>query len=1132
MANTEEEFLKQRKDNEQYATKQQREAANPQSSVWVQASAGTGKTKVLSDRVLQLLLHEVNPTRILCLTYTKAAAVEMNARISDKLSKWAVKDDASLEKNLGALLGEEIKSVQEQQKYKERARQLFAVLLDTPGGLKIQTIHSFCEEVLKRFPIEAGISPYFNVMDDVESQKALERIRQDMIHDAELNPQSGLGQAMKFMAAHLREKEFVQMMEQIIGNLQRINEELKDYTDLSEYAAILAQKLNVDSAQTADRLAAELMADININDVEANIAAWRKGGERDQGRAKKMQALLERGLTPDDAQNYIDFFIDYDAKTQEFKINELANQQAVKADENILLRLTAEAERVLVYNRKIRCAGLYEATISALTIALTLNERYTAYKRKTEQFDYGDLIRLTKKLLSDSAVADWVLYKLDGGIDHILVDEAQDTSADQWQIIQSLSAEFFAGQGSKEKQATVFAVGDRKQSIFSFQGADPEKFDQMAEYFKKKAAAMQKSFRHVNLEVSFRSAAAVLETVNQVFLQKEASKGVVTQNDKVNHIPFRAGEFGRVEVWPLIMPLTDKSKKEDDGWHPETEMNREISVKTTMAKKIAEKIKQLYVESQSSERPLKYRDFMILVQKRNSIVTEFIRACKEIGVAVCGADKLKLLEQIAVQDLISLGHFLLLTNDDLALAEVLKSPLFGLTDDDLITLCDGRGQTPLWTKLGDFPQYAEVYGELQTLLNMLDLVRPYELFNYVLSKMNGRYKFTERMGMEVEDALDEFMNLALNYEQKNIPSLQGFMQWLGKNEIEIKRETEQKDADAVRVMTVHGSKGLQAPIVFLPDTVSIKENKREQMFLWDDKMIYYPLGSTYYEKICTALRQNVYDKNMEEYRRLLYVALTRAEDRLYICGFAKRKPKPDSWYNLCRNGMPAETTSDGEILVKETPAVLPKKADDEKTEALVVPEMPKWINQNAAEDEILSRPYAPSKWEDEDEGDSVSPLTEEGNFYRRGTLIHKLLQFLPAGGENQESLVVEYLNQNAGDMSVAQRQQIQDEVLGLIKHPDFAAIFGKDSRAEVPIMGEIDGKIISAQIDRLVDLPDKVLVIDFKTNRPAATSLQTTPPVYIKQLTTYAELLRHIYPQKTIEAYILWTNEARLMRIL
>lgn len=1127
----EEEFVQIREDYGRIATEQQRKAANPLYSVWVQASAGTGKTKVLSDRVLQLLLSGAEPEQILCLTYTKAAAVEMNTRISERLSKWAVAEDAELEENLVKLLGDKVDSPKTLQKYKEKARKLFAVLLDTPGGLKIQTIHSFCQEILKRFPLEAGILPYFEVMDDMQAAAALQRIKSDMINEARGNPQSRLGQALLFMAEHMKEAAFLEVMAQIIDNLAKIAELTQKYARLEDYAAVLAQKLQVNPEQSAEDLMAEFMQNIDVAAMQKNIAALLQSGTNDVKRAEKLQALIARGLRAADYDDYIDLFVGYDKDLADFKVKALAGKKAQAVDENVLPRMQAEAERALEYNAKVRRAGLYFATVNTLVIADELNRRYQEYKRQTEQFDYTDLIVLTKKLLADPAVADWVLYKLDGRISHILVDEAQDTSADQWQIIQSLSAEFFAGAGAKTVQPTVFAVGDRKQSIFSFQGADPEKFDEMAEYFKAKATDNQVDFRKVNLEVSFRSATAVLAAVNEIFAQKEASVGVVSNGDAVKHVAFRAGEYGRVEVWPMLMPAKKDKKDNADVWRPELEMSKDISVKALMAKRIAEKIKALHTESQNSARPLKYRDFMVLVQKRSSIVTEFVRACKEIGVAVSGADKLKLSEQIAVQDLVSLGKFLLLPNDDLSLAEVLKSPLFGLTDDDLTTLCFGRGDAYLWTRLGDFAAYKSVYEQLQALLNMVDLVRPYELYNYVLRTMNGRYKFTQRMGMEVEDALDEFVNLTLAYEQKNIPSLQGFIQWIGQSEIEIKRETEQKDVDAVRVMTVHGSKGLQAPIVFLPDTVSVKNNKREQMFLWDKDLVYYPLNKAYYEDNCTQLRNRRYEKDMEEYRRLLYVALTRAEDRLYVCGYGKNAPKGESWYNLCRQGL---STNEGkeETIVRETPEVVAKKSDDGNLRTLQPCAPENWINQDAPLEEKLAKPYTPSKAEDDEEPDSSSPLAEAGDFYRRGTLIHKLLQFLPADGEDKAALVAAFLRQNAADWPEYRRQQVQDEVLSLLQRPEFADIFGENARSEVPIMGKVGDKIVSAQIDKLVILPHKIMIVDFKTNRPAAQDVAHTPAVYLSQLSDYAELIERIYPNRAVEAYILWTNEARLMRIL
>lgn len=1115
---TKEEFINLRKERGNLATSQQRAAANPSKSVWVEASAGTGKTKVLSDRVLRLLLNGVNPQRILCLTYTKAAAVEMNTRISERLSDWAVWGEEDLEKSLFELLGDEIKNTDILKKYKRRARTLFAILLDTPGGIKIQTIHSFCQEVLKRFPLEAGISPYFDILDDESSKDALTQIQKELLEQIEDEKESPVKKAMQYLTENLTENSFPKVMMDITSNKTKIAEMLKNYKDKTDFDKALAQKLGIFAEETEKTAIDDFMAKINIADLRANIAALLQGGKKDAERAEEFERLLLQGhLGYEDYNKYKSLFLTKEGDL----LKKQADKNSCAADSQVAERLQLEAERVLKNEEKLCKIRLYQATSSVLAIARELNNRYQDFKNKHSRLDYEDLILLTRNLLADDSVASWVLFKLDGGIDHILIDEAQDTSPNQWEIVKSLSTEFFAGAGSSEKKRTVFAVGDRKQSIYSFQGADPDKFDDMSVYFAQKAAA---DFQKINLAVSFRSSAAVLNTVNMLFSNPENSKGVTAVDETVNHIPFRAGEFGKVEIWPLL--VAEKKDKEYNQFPP-IEMSREVSVKNLLAKAMADKIKELV-----EVKHLHYRDIMVLVQTRSSFVNEFIRACKNKGVNISGADKLKLGEQIAVQDLISLGKFLLLNNDDLALAEVLKSPIFGLDDDDLLKLCYNRGKAPLWSRLGDFPEYSEVYNSLKILSDKIDYVRPYELFNYVLTTMDGRHKFTERMGMEVEDALDEFINLTISYEQEHIPSLQGFIDWIGRTEVEVKRETEQKDVDAVRLMTVHGSKGLQAPVVFLPDTVRIKNIKNEQALLWDNDMAYYPLNKTYYDNTCVSLKEENSRKTLEEYRRLLYVALTRAEDRLYICGFCGNKgADSNSWYKLCEQTLKANGVENGKNYEIIEPEVIAKKQKQSLSGKDIMPPLEDWVSSEAESESLLAKPYTPSRFDEEEDVDSTSPLAESGNYYRRGTLIHKLLQFLSQNSNDTAAIIDEYLAKNAADFSLSQKEQIKTEILNLFKQAEFSEIFGENSRAEVPIVGEVEGKIISAQLDRLIILPHKIMVVDFKTNRPAAKNLAETPLAYVNQLNTYAKLVQKIYSGKPVETYILWTNETRLMRV-
>ena len=479
---------------------------------------------------------------------------------------------------------------------------------------------------------------------------------------------------------------------------------------------------------------------------------------------------------------------------------------------------------------------------------------------------------------------------------------------------------------------------------------------------------------------------------------------------------------------------------------------------------------------------------------------------------------------------------MLLPQDDLSLAEVLKSPLFSLTDDDLFDLCYNRKHVSLWSKLKANQKYENIAEQLNNLLQKADYIRPFELFGYILNALNGRKKFVARLGTEAEDALDEFINLTLSFENNHIPDLQTFINWIASDDIEIKRELEQAQDNAVRVMTVHGSKGLQAPIVIIPDTTRLPNTKRGEDILFDDKMAYFPLSSSQYDSICEQIHEQKTDNAYDEYRRLLYVALTRAEDRLYIAGY-KNKGAADekSWYALCEQTLKnIGSVSCNDTISYACEQIMPHKNEDKKENIDKDVQLENWLYQPALKENPLARPYSPSKPEDEDEIIVSSPLKDNSFYYKRGLLIHSLLQYLPNDNsidKKKEAIDVYLKNSNSG-LSLNMLNQTKEEVMALLNNSEFRDIFGKHSRAEVPIIGEIDGRIISAQIDRLVITEDKVIIVDFKTNRPAATDITSVPKAYLKQLNVYKQLMEKIYPLKTVETYILWTNTANLMRII
>lgn len=1101
------------------ATRQQQQAANPTTSVWVEASAGTGKTKVLSDRVLRILLNGTPPSKILCLTYTKAAAVEMNNRISNRLSRWTVANDQDLSSDLQKLFNS--KNIPSETF--TQARRLFALVLDTPGGMKIQTIHSFCQEILKRFPLEAKISPYFEVMDDRTAKEALENIKTSLFQKIESAPDSKTAKALNYITTKLSENTFPKLMNSITNNRNKIIRILNNYSSSDEFIKTLAQRLKISPNTTCLDILQDFWQKTDTETINKFAEAMQIGSDKDKSKSLMLLSSVKK-------QNYNDY-----RKIFLTDKNEPRKSPATKKVLSIFPEAEGfaynEAMRLLATDNKIAASELLASTSAVLYLAQDLLNCYTEFKQLHSKMDYEDLIIQTEQLLNNPLVADWVLYKLDGGIDHVLIDEAQDTSPTQWSIIKSVTNELFYGNSSKSKKGSVFAVGDRKQSIYSFQGADPQEFENSKQHFASKSSSSS-PFEEINLDVSFRSTSAIMDVVNQVFLSPEAKQGVVLPEQTVCHIPSRIGEGGRVEIWPLI-----EAKKDENPniWLPPVERIKAESTSSRLANLIAETIYRQVSGKEiltSQNRPICYRDYMILVQRRNSFVEELVRACKNLGVNIAGADKITLSEQIAVQDLISIAKFALLPEDDLSLAEALKSPIFALTDDDLLKLCYNRGQTSLWQRLKQSSSYHNTVQDLQSILNLTDNLRPFEFFNYILTILKGRQKFISRLGHEADDGLDEFINLTLAFEKEHIPSLQLFIEWIEQDDIEIKRELEQNQADAVRIMTVHGSKGLQAPIVILPDTVRVKAIRNEAEILMDKDLFLYPFSSSEYEDYCKQIKSEQKRLSLEEYHRLLYVALTRAEERLYICGYQKGSISADSWYQLCKNALSGIMTQDSDKDVYEIKQEIPLpeiKHDSLKNDK---PILFSWLNTPAKEESPLAKPLAPSKADDEEDLMS-SPLTDNHpEYFKRGIIIHKLLQILPdIPSEKRISTAEQYLKTQYSEIPAGEQQKIISEIIYLLNHSHFAYLFCSTSKAEVPIMGEVNGKIISGQIDRLVILPDQIAIIDYKTNRPAAKTLTDVPLSYYKQLRAYKALIAKIYPDKEIKTYILWTNTAHLMEI-
>ena len=1046
------------------ANQSQRQASNPFISAWVSASAGSGKTTVLTDRVLRLLLAKNAPETILCLTFTKAAAAEMANRLSKILREWMSLKDEELFEELQKLTGEEASEINSKIDF---ARSLFARVLDTKGGMKIMTIHSFCQSILKRFPLESGISPSFEVVEEHEATQLLNTAIEQALKNPVLAPQ------MNVLSSYLNEEKLLELLKDIRKNQTELQHLLDEHMSLQSLQIKIYESLGVEFGQREEDL----------------IKTIYQGND--------FKAFRMDYLTKDD---------------KKIRDNIKDNPEKVKI-----------AEKILNILDKINALKIAEATSALLTVSFEILNNFDMLKQKANVLDYTDLILKTRALLEEKDMASWVLYKLDGGIDHILLDEAQDTSPDQWAIVRAISEEFFSGEGRKaDKIRTLFAVGDKKQSIYRFQGADAEEFERMRQFFTKRIIASENEFKDIPLNISFRSTQAVLDMVNLLLKNKNASHGVLNSKENGTHFAYRTGQAGLVEIWPLE---PNNKKEKEDIWEISDTEELETSSASRLSSKISKRIAKMIFEKEiltSKKRPIRPSDIMILVRSRDrqEIVSELVRALKKENIPIAGVDRLILNKHIAVMDFISLTSFLLLPDDDLSLAEVLKSPFFNLSEEELLDLAYNRGENSLWSQVA--LKRKDIYDVLKHMLSKADTMPPFELYSYVLDVLHMRERFLKRIGNETNEMLDEFLNLALSFEQNHSVSLEGFLSFLKNDDIEIKRDLDNSEINAVRIMTIHGSKGLQSNIVFLPDAYS-KISKAPKL-IWNKKIPIWIPYADLRTQLCKNILEKIAKDETDEYNRLLYVALTRAQDRLYICGFETgREPPQNNWYDMITDALPQFNLTEGAILKSDQTEPVEKEKNKTNKDVNVF-EMPEWFKVNAPTEPTPSRPLSPSKLT-QPEPTADSPITpEQEKAMIRGTFIHKLLQFLPDIPPVARHAFIEKLTP----------KDIQPpfELLELLNKNELKDLFGENSLAEVPIVGTTsDGKAISGQIDRLVVKGNEVFIIDYKTNRYPPKTPKDIPLAYIEQMNAYKDLLKNIFNGKEIKCFLLWTTTLTLMEI-
>jgi ATP-dependent helicase/nuclease subunit A len=1045
-------------------------------SLWISASAGTGKTKSLIDRLLALLLNGVAPHKILCLTYTRAAAAEMLGRLGKYLYDLHHMSDNRLKNELANMgFGENFFPI---------ARSLYEKSLSSSDWVQIKTIHSFCLGIIEKFPVETGLLPGIKLCDEYQRQQMLSEIMTAVLRDKKNHPPLELLSNYTNNAFGIIEQNIASIAKQNwkIGNFSRLYADFFDVPledlalDSRELDILLLNKFFSDQYPKIFRELAEILSTGKSSDM-----AKAKNFEKSAAHSTSdfLDAIFTRELTLRD----------------KLYTQDIAKRRPDFPDR--LQKIVQLAQEFLEEKKKCVSARVNAAFFS---IAEQVLEGFKSLKQQNHCIDFDDVIAITANLLHNM---EWVLYKTDGGVDHVLIDEAQDTSPAQWEIIKTMTDEFFCNYGSSQ---TVFVVGDEKQSIYSFQGADFKLFQQMREYFKKRSESNGQKFFDVVLKKSYRSTGNILSFVDDVFR---------AHFPKVEHESARSADGGVVEVIDLF---ENDPSEEEKTWKIIKSDDQPVTADKKLSLHVARLISDAIAKGvfvPSRKRPAKAADFLILFRRRDrKIMKSITDALKEFNIPVTGIDKVLLKEELIVEDLVTLAKFAVFPWDDLACARVMKSPIVGMTEEELLAACVRRKDMHLWDYLLKSDTLCHKYSLSELKKHQANAFRLSAGDFFMTALTNGlRERFIARLGTKCLDVLYEFLNVVAEYESKSTASLQSFLEWFLRFEKEIKRESFGNE-NAVKLMTAHASKGLQAPFVLLADC-HFSKTKNDGILKTNDALLLWDFPQDMDGRILRAkpieqLRQEQSLRDVEESKRLLYVALTRAEDFLYIFGqkdAANKKLSDTCWYNIVTAAVgekfTASTRHNHALKISGEYVWAPETHPEPTPPSSGAISLPPWFFEKLEEPSAI-----PTKIEGKSTeiiyGDCVHMLLSEVQKYPR-TLFETFSRHLLDKFELDDNL----------------KNNAQAEVQRLLAMSEYDFIFDENSLAEVPFFH--NGQ--EGRFDRIAfPKPNEIWIIDFKTG-PMKKEI---PANYREQLSFYKNAARTMYPNKNIKTGILWTSAAKL----
>ncbi len=1214
------------------ATDAQATAANPYQHAWVSANAGTGKTKVLSDRYLALLLAGNKPEQILCLTYTNAGAGEMANRITSQLSRWAYIPESDLIDEITTLEKPYIKHIQPSQQTQTnqyqltrdkiaKARQLFTDVLDCPEGLKIQTIHAFCQSILARFPLEAQISPALKLIEDHQVTNIVANATNIFLQKHLENPR--IHKALSILIDETAPSNISLLFDAIQNEINEQN-----FTQIDD---LIKQWLGSDQALEPITLTKQIVTERLLDDQDLYAIIEHKIG-RDKNSYPPLQSWL--AYNAQDRLKHFELYQNYFLTKKATIITAFENKRRKAHDQNditeldLATRCQKEANRILDLLHRIDNIRLAQNTRAMFDIFKVLAPIFDHEKKRQGVVTYNDLINLTASLFSSSDTKDWVLYKLDHNIRHILIDEAQDTNPKQWKIIAELCALFFTSddsfyvasqEQSKPKSQrnanhifgkqlqwlprTLFAVGDIKQSIYRFQGARPIYFEEHRKRFSTLSKQSNVGFENVPMQTSFRSGNAQLQLIDQVFANDEVP--LSEQKITPKHQSYQNTRHGHVELWPVLRPQTNLSSDQTVQSLPAPSCLQLLC--TQIADTIKSMIGTCWVSSK--QRYAREGDFMILVAKRRPLMDPLTRALRKAGIAVSPGDKTNLLDEPAIIDIMSLLRFLSLPQDDLSLAEALRSPFIGANEQDIMDLVADKfthNRQSIWETL--LHQHTTHLNPaiiwLKKLLSATDQIALYDLIRMCLDLacpgpfldqknssasdipiITGRCALAQRLGNDINHQLESFSEFVSQYEIEQPSSLGAFIEYAQERASSLQKKQAKTNQNHVHIVTVHSAKGLEAPIILLPENIRSDNPKSDAISNIENEnglqiTINKPakwIGNCIDDFIAFGKQQEEYEKN-----RLLYVALTRSEDRLIIMAADNKSetnkkpyqgPPKHTWYTKISNGLHRLANTNGfqrQELVQNNPNFTwygPKliyetgysQLQSSKPTPTSAPdpiELPAWVHTTLPLERETSAIITPSKI-------ATSPNKHAKAFAKpanklallRGRFIHLLLEKLPNYQATSHLSIALRIAKQFYGLPQPTIDEAIDTCMTILNDPVFADIFTNKSRGELGFASTLNANtlahimpkadlhdlqsnkskngntLIIGRIDRLVITNTHVLIVEYKSNVSIPKKPEAISNHILAQLSAYYHAAEQIYPNKPIQVAILWTHAPSLMHV-